>query len=252
MARPEITVHMNVSIDGAIDGAFFGGARGKESGGYYGSTLWELGSSKAGGAITAKKYSAKGKLDLASYEEAAKGLDYSDWRGDVQADSWAVTFDRRGTCCWHGNEYSYGGNTARIAVATTERAPLAYLAFLRHMEIPYVVCGEDEMDLDLAVEKLGALLGIESLVVTGGARINGAFLEAGLVDRISLVVQPYVSGNLERRTAFNTLGRFHERHFSCVQAKMLPDGGVHLLYEADDEPGADVRVVEDVCDPDPE
>lgn len=252
MDRPEVTIHMNVSIDGAIDGEFFGGARGHESGAFYAQELWRLGTANVNGAITAKKYHARGTLDLAAFEEAAQGLDYSDWRGDVESETWDVILDRRGTCAWEGNTFTYGGKVSRVIEVLTERASLSYLAFLRHLEIPYIVCGTEELDLAQACAKLHTLFGIDRMALGGGARVNGAFLEAGLVDRISLVVEPYVSGNLARRTAFNTLGRFVERHFSCVSADILADGGVHLVYECDDKPGSAVRIVEDVCDPDPE
>lgn len=252
MDRPEVTIHMNVSIDGVIDGEFFGGACGRESSGFYADELWRIGTANLNGATTAKKYHARGKLNLALYEEAGKALDYSDWRGGVESGTWDVILDRRGTCPWEGNTFTYGGRTSRVVEILTERAPLAYLAFLRHLEIPYLVCGAEELDLAQACAKLRSQFGIERMVVGGGSRINGAFLEAGLVDRISMVVQPYVSGNLARRTSFNTLGRFVERHFACVRAEILPNGGVHLVYECDDEPGTQIRIVDDIPDPDPE
>ncbi len=252
MARPTVTVHMNVSIDGKIDGEFFGGARGKVTSKLYSDELFKMATVNANGAITAKKYHARGTLDLARFEEAAAQLTYDDWRGDVQSETWDVVFDRRGTCAWEGNTFEYGGKVSRVVEVVTRRAPLAYLAFLRSMEIPYLVCGDDELDCEMALEKLGDQFGVESIALGGGARINGTFLEAGLVDRISLVVQPYVSGNLERRSSFNTLGRFVDRHFSLVEAHPQEDGGVRLVFENDDEPDHVARLVEDVCDPDPE
>jgi len=40
--------------------------------------------------------------------------------------------------------------------------------------------------------KLKKYFDIKTMVLGGGALINGAFLKAGLVDQISLVIAPYI------------------------------------------------------------
>ena len=59
--------------------------------------------------------------------------------------------------------------------------------------------GEGELDLCHAVERLGSLFGIRRLLVCGGGVADMAFLSAGLVDELSVVVAPVASG--ERRVA---------------------------------------------------
>jgi riboflavin biosynthesis pyrimidine reductase len=41
---------------------------------------------------------------------------------------------------------------------------------------------------------LNSVLGIERLLLEGGGNINGAFLRAGLIDEISLILVPAIDG----------------------------------------------------------
>ena len=62
------------------------------------------------------------------------------------------------------------------------------------MDIPYIFAGETEIDVDIALEKLKTLVGVETLVLEGGSIVNGYFIRADAVDEISLVVAPVVAG----------------------------------------------------------
>lgn len=84
------------------------------------------------------------------------------------------------------------------------------------------------MDIKLALEKLCGLFKIKKLVLTGGAIINGVFLEADCIDEISLVVAPYIDGEKELRN-FVESPSFIDKKFSFHEAKPLVDGGVASL-----------------------
>jgi 2,5-diamino-6-(ribosylamino)-4(3H)-pyrimidinone 5'-phosphate reductase len=83
-------------------------------------------------------------------------------------------------------------------------APPEYLAHLRRLQIPYLISGEQQVDLGRILEKMSALLGIECIVSTAGSRLNGALLRAGLVDEISLVLLPAVIGGSATPTLFRS------------------------------------------------
>lgn len=53
---------------------------------------------------------------------------------------------------------------------------------------------EDDVDLSVVPDELGARLPIKKLLLEGGAKMNGAFLKAGLVDEISLLLRPAIDG----------------------------------------------------------
>lgn len=131
---------------------------------------------------------------------------------------------------WDVNYFDYGGYHSRVIEVLTKQASQAYLAFLRSMEIPYVICGDQELDLELSLVKLHEYFDIKTIALCGGAIINGAFLKAHLVDEISLVVSPYVSGDTKAKANFDTLGNFINDRFMIHDVKKLADGGIHLIY----------------------
>jgi riboflavin biosynthesis pyrimidine reductase len=59
--------------------------------------------------------------------------------------------------------------------------------------VSYIFAGKHDVDLRLALEILNRELGIKRVLVEGGGA-NGAFLRAGLIDEISLVICPAVDG----------------------------------------------------------
>ena len=65
---------------------------------------------------------------------------------------------------------------------------------LRKQKISYVVSGSSSADLTRAVKLLSEHFGIRTLLFEGGGHINGGFLEAGLVDEVSLLLLPGIDG----------------------------------------------------------
>jgi riboflavin biosynthesis pyrimidine reductase len=54
--------------------------------------------------------------------------------------------------------------------------------------------GKSELDLALALDILNRELGVKRLLLEGGGGANGAFLRAGLVDELNLILCPAVDG----------------------------------------------------------
>jgi riboflavin biosynthesis pyrimidine reductase len=74
----------------------------------------------------------------------------------------------------------------------THQVDSRYLSYLQSVGIPYIFAGEDEIDVPEALMKLKTYFGIEHLLLEGGSIINGAFQRAGVIDELSLVVDPVV------------------------------------------------------------
>lgn len=62
------------------------------------------------------------------------------------------------------------------------------------MEIPYIFAGETEIDIELALFRLKNIIGINTLLLEGSSIPNGAFQRAGVIDELSLVVDPVIGG----------------------------------------------------------
>lgn len=91
----------------------------------------------------------------------------------------------------------------RVVVVLTERVSDFYLAVLREHGVSYLLAGRDDADLPLALEKIGARLGVQTLMLEGGGGINGSFLHAGLVDEVSVLVAPVVDGRVGTPSVFD-------------------------------------------------
>jgi riboflavin biosynthesis pyrimidine reductase len=85
----------------------------------------------------------------------------------------------------------------------SEQAPEDYLAMLRDNGVSYIVAGAASVDLVQAVNLLGEHFGIRTLLLEGGGHINGAFLQADLVDEVSLLVVPGIDGRHDIPAVFD-------------------------------------------------
>jgi len=85
----------------------------------------------------------------------------------------------------------------------SEQVPEDYLAMLREKGISYIVSGKSSVDLANAVNQLGEHFGIRILLLEGGGHINGAFLQADLVDEVSLLIVPGIDGRHDIPAVFD-------------------------------------------------
>ena len=90
-----------------------------------------------------------------------------------------------------------------MVAVLSERVSEEYLAFLREKDVSYLLAGATDVDLAVALEKIRAVFGVRTLMLEGGGRINGAMLEAGLVDEVSLIVAPVADGEVGTAALFD-------------------------------------------------
>ena len=121
-----------------------------------------------------------------------------DFMLDDMTGFYAVAFDPKGKLGWKSNKIidpdgDPGYDGAQIIEVLTEQADDRYLSYLTEMEIPFIIAGEDEIDVDFALFKLKNIAGAETLLLEGGSIINGSFQRADVIDELSLVVAPIVA-----------------------------------------------------------
>ena len=102
----------------------------------------------------------------------------------------AIAIDPSGRV--HYGKDNVGGDHA-VAVLG-EQVSDAYLAELRDDGVSYIFAGPNGDDLTLAVEQLGAVFGVKTLLLEGGGGINGSFLKQRLIDEFSTLIYPAVDG----------------------------------------------------------
>ena len=121
-----------------------------------------------------------------------------------------------------------------LLVLAGHHTPAAYLAYLQRENIPYLVAGENQVDLRLVLEKLGARLGVTCVLSTAGGRLNGALLRAGLVDEVNVEVLPAIIGGVDPPSLFDspTLGQDEEpTRLTLISAQVQASGRVWLRYQ---------------------
>jgi riboflavin biosynthesis pyrimidine reductase len=106
------------------------------------------------------------------------------------AASFAVALDPSGKV--HFERGEVGGD--HVIVLLGKDVPDTHLAELSADGVSYVVAEKSSIDLAAALDVLAREFGIKHLIVEGGAATNGAFLAAGLVDELRILVAPGLDG----------------------------------------------------------
>jgi riboflavin biosynthesis pyrimidine reductase len=225
--KPHVICHMLSSIDGRILSERW---RPKgDTGGLFETLHDQLGGDAwIVGRVTGQEF-AKAK---AYPETSAQTFPREDYIISRDADAYGVVLDAHGKIAW--GRADIGGDP--IVVVLTEAVSDAHLAGLRGDGVSYIFAGETEIDLVAALETLNRELGIKRLLVEGGGGANGAFLRAGLIDEISLVVCPAVDGAKGAPSVFDSseadAGKPAPVHaMTLASSQMLDGGSVWLRYD---------------------
>jgi riboflavin biosynthesis pyrimidine reductase len=116
-----------------------------------------------------------------------------------RAESYAIAVDTLGKLRWSSNDI----DGDHLICVVSEQVTTDYLSMLREQEISHVVAGRASVDLVVAVQLLAEHFGIRTLLLEGGGHINGGFLQAGLVDEVSLLLLPGIDGRHEIAGVFD-------------------------------------------------
>lgn len=100
------------------------------------------------------------------------------------------------------------------------------LAYYRKIGVSYIFAGKDDIDINLALNKLYRIFGIKKLLLEGGSIINGAFLRAGSVDNISQVIASIVADKDDNPLFSNS----SLTEFRMLKCKDMKDGSVWIWY----------------------
>jgi 2,5-diamino-6-(ribosylamino)-4(3H)-pyrimidinone 5'-phosphate reductase len=191
--KPYIICHMLSSVDGKIDGNALSAVIGEDE---YEATGAKLeGDAWLCGRTTMQHFAEEASFVSASNTSARPQPVFVARR----ADSYAISVDTLGKLRWSSGDL----DGDHLVCVVSERVPADYLAILREKGISYVVVGESSVDLAEAVNQLGEHFGIRTLLLEGGGHINGAFLQAGLVDEVSLLLVPGIDGRHGIPTVFD-------------------------------------------------
>lgn len=236
MKKPKVVVHMHISLDGKINGPhlmteasqlsqreYYNIMLGENA--YYSQTKDWLNGTDSSHVLTGHN---KPEID-----ESITEVEPGDFIADVDFGSRYFTIDNRGELAWQKNFMTYFETKAHIVVLIPESVSPAYRQFLRDQDISYLIAGKDAVDIELAIEKVMEYYPSELFMVNGGGGINWSYLDAGLVDEISIVLTPVIDSNLDSKQVFYNNPKYNSdlpKEIYLEHVEVLADGSVWLRY----------------------
>ena len=224
--RPEITCLMISTVDGKGTGDFL----------FHKSTEYSL----------YKYFEQETKLGIQGYILGTNTLltDYAprDYKPDLskfsntnisknedyfakeKGDFYVIAFDIEGEIPWKENKGKFLDAFGRKQVShifevVTEKASKEYLAYLRSIDITYIIGGKEEIDINYVLKRLKNEFGMNKILLEGGPTINASFFNKNLVDKIILYQVPLL-GNKNDSQVF---GEINMKELSLQSVEMLDD-----------------------------
>lgn len=222
MKKPYIICHMMISLDGRIDYAMTSKLPGVAD--YY-TTLDAIRvPTTVSGRVTAELEMAEpGKF--VSADNAAYGQE--GFSKKAEAGGYEVIVDTKGTLLWP----DASSMEKPYLIVTSEAVTKDYLAYLDSRNISWIACGKDRIDLKRASEILAEQFHVERMGIVGGAKINTAFLEAGLLDEISILIGAGIDGRGGMPAVFDGLAMEHDViALKLLDVQKFDSGAVWLRY----------------------
>lgn len=222
MNKPYIICHMMVSVDGRIDCAMTSKLRGVDD--YY-RTLTEIDvPTTVSGRVTAELEMAEPGTFVPKVNEPYGREGFSK---KAEAYGYEVVVDTHGKLLWP----DASGMEKPYLIITGESVAKEYLEYLDAQNISWIACGEKEVNLARASEILKEQFQVERMGIVGGSKINTAFLEAGLLDEISILIGSGIDGRGGMPAVFD--GRKMDQNVIALELEAVEkcsSGAVWIRY----------------------
>ena len=229
--RPYVICHVFAGLNGHIDGAYMFDPAAAAPRAAYAQLQGSFGAdSIAYGAVTTKGFEGADAPEI----DATADVPAGDYVAPHRENKFYISIDPAGEIAWRSATYRRTGHDdAHVIEVLTASTPRGYRAYLRDRGISYVLAGKDALNLPLALEKLRLLFGIERTLVCGGGKTDMSFLAAGVLDELSLVLSPTVSGKSGVASVFDEMpGAAVRSHaFELKRMERVGGSGLHLVYK---------------------
>jgi 2,5-diamino-6-(ribosylamino)-4(3H)-pyrimidinone 5'-phosphate reductase len=81
-----------------------------------------------------------------------------------------------------------------VVVLVTVETPESYIKYLEERSYNYYRCGEVKVDFKVALSKISEDFSWETMITDNGGILSSILLENGLVDQVSLIISPTLTG----------------------------------------------------------
>ena len=220
--------HMMTSVDGRIvtDGwplSKEGSRQYEEIHATYNPDAWIC------GRVTMEQHFAAGTRTNEEIARIYSGPPREDFVVPGEHESFAIALDPHGKLAWESGEI----DGDHVVAVLANRVSDEYLATLRERGVSYLLSGDEDPDLPLALEKIRSQLGVSTLMLEGGGGINGSFLRAGLIDELSLLIAPVADGRIGTAALFDVADlHFAPRRFALESIERRGEDVLWVRYMA--------------------
>ncbi len=223
MNIPHMTCYMMTSVDGRIDCDMTGSLPGVEE--YY-PLLDELNFDACiSGRVTAELEMAEaGRFSTDTHTPV---LVETVSNKATTGEKLEIIADTKGTLLWKDN----AAYDEHVLILTSEQVSREYLAYVDEKGISYIATGKERIDLARAMEILADTFGVRRVGVVGGAAINTAFLDAGLLDEVILLIGAGIDGRAAFPPVFNRVENKAVTPLRLVDMKAFDSGAVCIRYQ---------------------
>lgn len=233
MNRPYTICHILSSLDGKINGSFMSEKVTRALSGEYGRIRTEMNADAwLYGTTTVKEFLNFREPVLEEDAYVPEG----DFAAGDETKPYFVALDTKGELSWESGRFANKGRAeAHVIEILTQEAPRSYRAYLRKRGVSYIIAGETELNCEMAMEKLHRLFGIEKLLICGGGAADWTFLQAGMVDELSMVLSSVTDGSTGTASVFSQItesGTGSPVRFELKAVERIGDGGLYLNYLA--------------------
>lgn len=159
--------------------------------------------------------------------------DFSSYKAEKKSGITVIVSDRSGKILYERTEHTENDNYITIL---GEGVSQEYLEHLRKNDVSYVFAGAEGNDFAKVLEILYDDFGVKMVLLEGGAVLSGAFLKAGLIEELSLMVYPGIDGLAGVSSIFEYQGEKDElpaagQTLELLSAEKMPYGIVWLKYK---------------------
>lgn len=223
MKKPYTICHMMMSVDGRIDCGMTVKIAGSDQ--YYESLESLNAPTRVSGRVTAQLEMAE--PGTFTPKEPAEPVGQEGFSKKREAPGYEVVVDTKGILLWKDDRES----ESPLIIVMSQAASKEYLAYLDSLGISWIVCGDQRIDLTQAAEILAQEFGVERMAVVGGGTINGAFLDAGLLDEVSILLGPGIDGRKGMTATFDGLPMDREPvQLKLTEFKSYDNGALWIRY----------------------
>jgi len=191
------------------------------------------------GRVTMEPFAGGTRSDAEVTLEHAGDAPREDFRAPGEHDSFAFAIDASGRLAWESGDI----DGDHVVAILSERVSDEYLAFLRGRGVSYLLAGARDVDLPLALDRIGERFGVRTLLLEGGGRINGGMLRAGLIDEVSLLIAPVADGRIGTPALFDVDGESDDvtpRRLALEAVERRADDMLWLRYRVESPAGSPI------------